>query len=164
MFSGRWRGGRGALSKEEEGDEIVPQNKSQKNISWRPRQARAEPASTGREEASEEKMLKAVDRLARQTVAGLGGTAMKTCLAYIKNALEKPQQVRRFFGVNWCGCLCLMFIIILVIIFFKGLSKVSFGGGAGAYFVRIFYLLLPLYIMCVSLSLLLSVSCVYNIV
>ncbi|CAM9546982.1 unnamed protein product [Ascophyllum nodosum] len=62
--------------------------------------ARAEPASTGREEASEEKMLKAVDRLARQTVAGLGGTAMKTCLAYIKNALEKPQQEEKFRSIN----------------------------------------------------------------
>lgn len=36
-------------------------------------------------------MEKAVDMLARQTVAGLGGTAMKTCLAYIKNALTKPE-------------------------------------------------------------------------
>ena len=96
-------------------------------------------------------MLKAVDRLARQTVAGLGGTAMKTCLAYIKNALEKPQQVRRFFGVNWCGCLCLMFIIILVIIFFKGLSKVSFGGGGGGIFCS--YLLsvvASVYYVCLS--------------
>lgn len=44
-----------------------------------------------KQETSEEKMTKAVDILARQTVAGLGGTAMKTCLAYIKNALTKPE-------------------------------------------------------------------------
>lgn len=50
-----------------------------------------QPAAPVQEEPSEEKMAKAVDRLARQTVAGLGGIAMKTCLAYIKNALEKPQ-------------------------------------------------------------------------
>lgn len=50
-------------------------------------------------ETSDEKMVKAVDMLARQTVAGLGGTAMKTCLAYIKNALLKPEV--RF--VSPCG-------------------------------------------------------------
>lgn len=36
-------------------------------------------------------MVKSVEMLARQSVAGLGGTAMKTCLAYIKNALTKPE-------------------------------------------------------------------------
>lgn len=45
-------------------------------------------------------MAKAVDFLARQTVAGLGGTAMKTCLAYIKNALLKPEVcIVKFFVV-----------------------------------------------------------------
>lgn len=44
-----------------------------------------------KQETSEEKMAKSVGILARQTVAGLGGTAMKTCLAYIKNALTKPE-------------------------------------------------------------------------
>lgn len=43
-------------------------------------------------EIGEAMMKKAVDLLARQTVAGLGGTAMKTCLAYIKNALTKPED------------------------------------------------------------------------
>ncbi|CAM9954587.1 unnamed protein product, partial [Ectocarpus fasciculatus] len=50
-------------------------------------------------EKSEEKMEKAVDMLARQTVAGLGGTAMKTCLAYIKNALTKPEE-EKFRSIN----------------------------------------------------------------
>lgn len=49
------------------------------------------PQPAAKVEKSEEKMEKAVDMLARQTVAGLGGTAMKTCLAYIKNALTKPE-------------------------------------------------------------------------
>eukprot|EP00752_Nemacystus_decipiens_P014348 g12765.t1 len=52
-----------------------------------------------KQETSEEKMTKAVDILARQTVAGLGGTAMKTCLAYIKNALTKPEE-EKFRSIN----------------------------------------------------------------
>eukprot|EP00903_Cladosiphon_okamuranus_P006438 g6298.t1 len=54
---------------------------------------------TEKQETSEEKMTKAVDILARQTVAGLGGTAMKTCLAYIKNALTKPEE-EKFRSIN----------------------------------------------------------------
>ncbi|CAM9371678.1 unnamed protein product [Pylaiella littoralis] len=52
-----------------------------------------------KQETSEEKMEKAVGILARQTVAGLGGTAMKTCLAYIKNALNKPEE-EKFRSIN----------------------------------------------------------------
>ncbi|CAN0267770.1 unnamed protein product, partial [Laminaria digitata] len=50
-------------------------------------------------EAAPEKMKKSVDILSRQTVAGLGGTAMKTCLAYIKNALNKPEE-EKFRAIN----------------------------------------------------------------
>ncbi|CAM9164716.1 unnamed protein product [Hapterophycus canaliculatus] len=57
-----------------------------------------EPAAA-KPENSEEKMMKAVDMLARQTVAGLGGTAMKTCMAYIKNALNKPEE-EKFRSIN----------------------------------------------------------------
>ena len=52
-------------------------------------------------------MTKAVDILARQTVAGLGGTAMKTCLAYIKNALTKPEvrtDCAGAWGFGCCSC------------------------------------------------------------
>ncbi|CAN0005637.1 unnamed protein product [Discosporangium mesarthrocarpum] len=44
-------------------------------------------------------MEKAVDLLSRQTVGGEGGVAMKTCMAYIKNALEKPEE-EKFRSIN----------------------------------------------------------------
>ncbi|CAM9145971.1 unnamed protein product [Scytosiphon promiscuus] len=61
--------------------------------------AEPEKPAAAQPENSEEKMVKAVDILARQTVAGLGGTAMKTCLAYIKNALNKPEE-EKFRSIN----------------------------------------------------------------
>ena len=48
-------------------------------------------------------MKKSVDILSRQTVAGLGGTAMKTCLAYIKNALNKPEVCCEKGGGGGCN-------------------------------------------------------------
>lgn len=54
-------------------------------------------------EIGEAMMKKAVDLLARQTVAGLGGTAMKTCLAYIKNALTKPEVCNAMATLKRCS-------------------------------------------------------------